>query len=190
MRDERDRAVAAAAELSRRLSGPTVAVGIAEALESLIALLPAPESRFTADERAAFAAGNGDIDARGTHPARGVHSPQAASVHATPEGLVIRFDVRHEGVPGVAHGSFVAGFFDVSLGLVAIEEVGLGVTAELTVQFKKPVPLERDVLYRGRVVRREGRQTWVEGAAVLLDQPTVELATGSIRFVHPKIAAK
>jgi acyl-coenzyme A thioesterase PaaI-like protein len=185
--DERERAVAAAVELNRRLSGPRVSPDLAGMLEVLVAAMPAVASRFTAAERQAFAEGHGDVDARGTHPVRGEHSPTAAQVRTTPDGLVVRFDVRHEGVPGHVHGSFVSGFFDVALGLVAIEQVGLGVTAELSVRFRRPVPLHHDVLYRGTVVRREGRSTFVEGAAVIEDggQET-EAATASIRFVHPK----
>ena len=193
MTGERERAVAAAVELSRRLSEPRLtddlAREVAGMLEVLVAGMPAVASRFTAAEREAFAAGHGDVDARGTHPVRGTHSPTAAQVRAAPDGLVVRFDVRHEGVPGQVHGSFVSGFFDVALGLVAIEQVGPGVTAELSVQFRRPVPIHSDVLYRGAVVRRDGRNTFVEGAAVIEDGGSeTEAATASIRFVHPREA--
>jgi len=183
--DERARAVAAAAELTRRLSAPDVPAGVADRIEAVLADLPAPVSRFTEAERAAFAAGAGDIDARGTHPVRGTSSPVAAPVSVTDAGLVVRFDIRHEGVPGFAHGSFVAGFFDVALGLVAIEQVGLGLTAELTVRFRRPTPLETDVTYTGRVVATADRRTTVEGSA---RAGGVEVATASLQFVHPRPA--
>lgn len=187
MTDEQQRAVVAVAELTRRLSAPTIPAGVADALERAVQLLPPVDSRFTEQERSAFTSGHGDIDARGTHPVRGARSPVAALVRPTEDGLVVRFDVRHEGPPGAVHGSFVAGLFDVALGLVAIEHVGLGLTAELSVQFRRPVPLGQDVLYRGEVVRREGRQTSVEGAAVLDEDRAREFATASIRFVHPTV---
>ena len=183
MVNERERAVGAAAELSRRLSGPEVPAGFADRLEALVAELPEVTSRFTDEERAAFAAGRGDIDARGTHPARGGRSPVAAAVRRIDGGLEVTFDVRHEGPPGAAHGSFVAGFFDVALGLVAIEAVGLGLTSELTVRFRKPTPLGVPVAYTGAVVSRDGRVTVVEGTATAggdLD------AAGRLTFVHPR----
>jgi acyl-coenzyme A thioesterase PaaI-like protein len=187
MSGEPESVVEAARELLRRLSGPDVPAGIADDLRVLLARIPTNDSRFTDVEREAFAHGHGEINARGTHPARGESSPVAAAVRATELGLVVRFDVRHEGVPGYAHGSFVAGFFDVALGLIAIEEVGLGVTAELNVRLLRPTPLNKDVLYRGRVVRTEGRQTYVEGDAVVDGAP---VASASIRFVHPRAASE
>jgi acyl-coenzyme A thioesterase PaaI-like protein len=181
--NERERAVAAAVELARRLSGPDVPVGVADRLEALVAGLPEVTSRFTAAERAAFAEGRGDIDARGSHPARGAHSPVAAAVTRIGGGLEVTFDVRHEGPPGAVHGSFVAGFFDVALGLVAIEEVGLGLTSELTVRFRKPTPLGVPVCYVGHVAERDGRVTVVEGTAAAGD---VEVAAARLTFVHPR----
>ncbi|MCU1485846.1 MAG: hypothetical protein JWN67_2592 [Actinomycetia bacterium] len=183
MVNERERSVAAAGELTRRLSGPDVPTGVADRLEALVAELPEVTSRFTGDERAAFADGRGDIDARGTHPARGAHSPVAAVVARIEGGLEVTFDVRHEGPPGAAHGSFVAGFFDVALGLVAIEEVGLGLTSELTVRFRKPTPLGVPVRYVGRVAERDGRITVVEGTATAGD---TEVAAARLAFVHPR----
>jgi acyl-coenzyme A thioesterase PaaI-like protein len=180
---ERDRAVAAARELGRRLSGPDVPDGVAERLEALVAELPPATSRFTEGERAAFAEGRGDIDARGTHPARGGRSPVAAGVRRIDGGLEVTFDLRHEGPPGVAHGSFVAGFFDVALGLVAIEEAGLGLTSELVVRFRRPTPLDVPVRYTGAVAERDGRVTIVEGTAVAGD---VEVAAARLTFVHPR----
>ena len=181
--DERDRAVAAAAELARRLSGPDVPAGVAERIEALLDELPPVATRFTDGERAAFAEGRGDIDARGTHPARGARSPVAATVGRIDGGLEVTFDVRHEGPPGAAHGSFVAGFFDVALGLVAIEAVGLGLTSELTVHFRRPTPLHVPVRYTGAVASRVERVTVVHGSAVAGD---VEVATARLTFVHPK----
>jgi acyl-coenzyme A thioesterase PaaI-like protein len=175
--DERERAVAAAAELARRLSGPSVPEGVADALEAVVASLPPVQSRYTDDERGAVP----DIDVRGTHPARGASSPVAARVERMEGGLAVTFDVRHEGPPGVAHGSFVAGFFDVALGLVAIEQVGLGLTTHLDVRFRRPTPLGVAVAYTGEVVESDGRTTVVEGRAVAAD---VEVATARLTFRH------
>jgi acyl-coenzyme A thioesterase PaaI-like protein len=180
--NERDRAAAAARELVRRLSGPSVPAGVADALEALVAMLPPAGSRFTPREREAFAAGRGDIDARGTHPARGMASPSSAAVARIDGGLSVTFDVRHEGPPGVAHGSFVAGFFDVALGLVAIDEAGLGLTTRLDVRFRRPTPLGVPVAYTGGIVESDGRTTVVDGRAVAGD---TEVATARLTFRHP-----
>ena len=177
---ERDEAVAAAAELVRRLSAPSVPGGIAGRLRALVDELPPVASRFTDEERAAFDRGAGDIDARGTHPFRGTASPVAAAVRPIEGGMVVRFDVRHEGVPGHAHGSFVAGFFDVALGLVAIQAGGVGLTTQLDVRYLRPTPLDVDVAYVGEVVET-GARTLVRGTARVGDE---DLATAELRFLH------
>lgn len=49
----------------------------------------------------------------------------------------------HEGGAGIAHGGWVAGVMDDLLGHLALAEGRLAVTAVLTVEFLKPVPIER-----------------------------------------------
>jgi len=78
-----------------------------------------------------------------------------------PDGTVLaRFtgQEQHQGYPGRMHGGVVAGIMDetmgraVMVGLESDEEVW-GVTAELNVRFRKPVPLDVELTAVGRITR-------------------------------------
>lgn len=77
----------------------------------------------------------------------------------TPEVLA-RFNGRteHQGYPGRMHGGVITGILDETIGRAVNigegERPGAwGVTAELSVRFRKPVPLGVDLVARGRITR-------------------------------------
>jgi acyl-coenzyme A thioesterase PaaI-like protein len=69
----------------------------------------------------------------------------------------------HEGGPGVAHGGWVAATFDEVTGHVTLLSGRLAVTGALSVSYLKPVPIERPLLARAWVSRKEERRWFVEG---------------------------
>ena len=78
-----------------------------------------------------------------------------------PDGsLLARFTGReeHQGYPGRMHGGVIAGVMDetigraITVGLEPGQEVW-GVTAELNVRFRKPVPLDVELTAVGRITR-------------------------------------
>lgn len=71
--------------------------------------------------------------------------------------------VEHEGGPGVAHGGWIAATFDEVTGHVPLLAGRLAVTGQMTVSYLKPVPIERPLRARARVVRKEERRWLVEG---------------------------
>src|SRR3954452_12527821 len=73
-----------------------------------------------------------------------------------------------EGGPEVAHGGWTAAVLDDCLGHVPLLHRVLSVTAELTVSFVKPVPVERPLEVRARVDRREGSRWYISAEMVLL----------------------
>jgi len=73
-----------------------------------------------------------------------------------------------EGGPDVAHGGWTAAVMDECLGHVGLLHGVLSVTAELSVSFVKPVPVERPVEVRAWVERREGSRWYIRGEMVLL----------------------
>jgi acyl-coenzyme A thioesterase PaaI-like protein len=73
-----------------------------------------------------------------------------------------------EGGPNVAHGGWTAAVLDDCLGHVPLLNKTLSVTAELTVSFVKPVPVERPLRVRAWVERREGSRWYIAGEMVLL----------------------
>ncbi|MGW3106268.1 PaaI family thioesterase [Streptomyces sp. NPDC001100] len=73
-----------------------------------------------------------------------------------------------EGGPNVAHGGWTAAVLDDCLGHLPLLHRVLSVTAELSVSFVKPVPVERPLEVRAWVERREGRRWYIAGEMVLL----------------------
>lgn len=89
---------------------------------------------------------------------------------------------QYEGPPGAAHGGIVAAYLDEILAGAALRATGKSaVTGELTVRYRRPVPIERAIIGRGRLVADHGRYIDVEGE--LVDATTHDkLATGRGRF--------
>ena len=89
---------------------------------------------------------------------------------------------QYEGPPGAAHGGIVAACLDEILAGAVLRGAGRsGVTGELTVRYRQPVPTERPLMGQGRLVADHGRFVDVEGE--LVDPESNEiLATGRGRF--------
>lgn len=85
-----------------------------------------------------------------------------------------------QGYPGRLHGGIATTMLDETIGraLNITDEDAWGVTIELNVRFRKPVPLEHEVRVIGRVTKDGGRI--FEGSGeILLDDGTVAVeATG------------
>ncbi len=69
----------------------------------------------------------------------------------------------HEGGPGVAHGGWVAAVLDELLGQLAAEYAGKVVTANLAIDYRRPVPIDQPLLGRSRWVSRDGRKITIAG---------------------------
>jgi acyl-coenzyme A thioesterase PaaI-like protein len=83
-----------------------------------------------------------------------------------------------EGGPGVAHGGWTASVMDEVLGHVPLNHNQLSVTATITVDFRKPVPIERPLRARAWIDRIEGKKWFISGELVLLPGNSV-LATAT-----------
>ena len=65
-------------------------------------------------------------------------------------------DICHQGYPGRVHGGIVAAMLDETLGrAIWAEQTTWGVTAELTIRYKTPVPLGQTLTVVGRVTARK-----------------------------------
>jgi len=73
------------------------------------------------------------------------------------------FGPAYEGPPGYVHGGFIAAAFDEVLGAAQALAERAGMTATLTVRYRRPVPLERETRFEGRIVRVEGRKILAAG---------------------------
>lgn len=111
-----------------------------------------------------------------------VEDPQDGPEGRRTEGRVT-FDAAYEGPPGHAHGGCVAGVFDELLGR---SQGSAGFTGTLTITYRRPTPLRREIDLRAWVVRVDGRKRWVKGTAVL-DGVTLIEAEGL--FIAPREGA-
>lgn len=76
----------------------------------------------------------------------------------------VTYGAAYEGPPGHVHGGLVAAMFDELLGFA---QLAPGFTAYLHVDYRKPTPLNRELLLRARPTRVEGRKRWVRGTCTL-----------------------
>jgi acyl-coenzyme A thioesterase PaaI-like protein len=72
-----------------------------------------------------------------------------------------------QGGPEVAHGGWTASVLDEALGHLPLVEGVFAVTAELSVRYRKPVPVERPLVARSWVDRREGSRWYIHGELLL-----------------------
>lgn len=68
------------------------------------------------------------------------------------------FGAAYEGPPGYVHGGMVALAFDEVLGIVNIANGCPGMTGTLTVRYRRPTPLYREVAFEAWVEHIEGRR--------------------------------
>jgi len=70
----------------------------------------------------------------------------------------VNFGSAYEGPPGCVHGGWVAAAFDEVLGFANSLTGSPGMTARLTVHYRKPTPLHTDLRFEATVDRIEGRK--------------------------------
>ena len=117
-------------------------------------------------------------------PVSGAASPWGVDLEVTREtdGVTGRCTLRsaHEGAPARAHGGVVAAIFDDLFGFVLHAGDSRAFTGELTVRYLKGTPLHVPLIYRARLVSREGRKLFMEAECFHDD---VKLATAKAVFI-------
>ncbi|MEX5718862.1 PaaI family thioesterase [Geodermatophilus maliterrae] len=129
-------------------------------------------------------------------PVYGPGSPVAPSLVAadTPDGRAtgrVTVGKPHEGPPGLVHGGVVATLLDHVLAR-AVRAAGRGgLTATLTVRYRRPVQLGVPLLLSAEVGETHGRRTTATARLVAEDVPEVVLAEAEGLFVslRPERAA-
>jgi acyl-coenzyme A thioesterase PaaI-like protein len=86
----------------------------------------------------------------------------------------VRFGSAYEGPPGCVHGGFVAAAFDEVLGFVQSLSGSPGMTGTLTVRYRRPTPLHRELRIEAELVRVEGRKIYTAGRLRAGDELTAE----------------
>lgn len=88
---------------------------------------------------------------------------------------------RYQGGGGFAHGGIIAVLLDEAMGKVCRFREVRAVTAELTVEYLKPVSVEQEITVEGRETEHRGRNLFM--TAEVRDAAGVVLAQGRARFV-------
>lgn len=99
----------------------------------------------------------------------------------------VTFGSAYEGPPGSVHGGFVAAAFDEVLGYVQSLSGNPGMTGTLTIRYRQPTPLHRELIFEGEIVRVEGRKIYTEGRVTCDGELTAEAEGIFISVAREKI---
>ncbi len=101
-----------------------------------------------------------------------------------------RLGAEYQGGAGFIHGGIIATVLDEVMGKVCRFRGVRAVTAELTIEYLKPVPVDADLIVEGYETEMTGRNLFMTGE--IRDVSGKVLARGKGRFViiFPKNAAK
>jgi acyl-coenzyme A thioesterase PaaI-like protein len=81
-------------------------------------------------------------------------------------GGTVTFGSAYEGPPGHCHGGLVAAMFDELLGFA---QLSAGFTGRLTVHYRKPTPLHKELTLKAWPERVDGRKRIIKGTCYLGD---------------------
>ena len=98
------------------------------------------------------------------------------------------------GHKGIIHGGFAATMLDEGLARCCMGAMPhkIAVTANLNINYRKPIPSDSFVVLRAETTKLEGRKGWVKGRLESLVKPgdkPVVYAEAEALFVSPKYAA-
>ena len=100
-------------------------------------------------------------------PVSGLGHPVAPPLSVRAEdGKVVgtgSFGMQYEGPPGHVHGGFVAAALDELLGMAQTLSGKSGMTGTLTVRYRRPTPLYKQLRFTAWVDRIEGRKIFTSG---------------------------
>lgn len=102
---------------------------------------------------------------------------------------LVTFGSAYEGPPNSVHGGMVAAAFDELLGMAQSLGGNPGMTGMLTVRYRKPTPLHRELRFEGTLDRVEGRKLFTSGRCYDGDTLTAEAEGLFISVDFSKIAA-
>ncbi len=88
---------------------------------------------------------------------------------------------RYQGGGGFAHGGIIALLLDEAMGKLCRFREVRAVTAELSVEYLKPVSVDKEIIVEGHEARQEGRNLFLVGE--IRNEAGEVLARGHGRFV-------
>jgi acyl-coenzyme A thioesterase PaaI-like protein len=166
----------------------------AELIEEAARVLEGPGRVRSYEGFAESANAGGAPNAHFDHsPVMGMANPIAAPARIESAGertivMHIRFGSAYEGPPGSVHGGVIAATFDELLGMTQSLSEQPGMTGTLTVKYRRPTPLHRDLRFEGTLDRVEGRKNFTIGRCYAGDELTAEAEGLFIRVDFERIA--
>jgi acyl-coenzyme A thioesterase PaaI-like protein len=94
----------------------------------------------------------------------------------------------YEGPPGYAHGAVIAGIFDQILGLANLASGNVGMTGTLTIRYRRPTPLQSELIFVGKTERVSGRKIYVKGTVHAGGTLTAEAEGLFVNLQRPRAA--
>jgi uncharacterized protein (TIGR00369 family) len=95
----------------------------------------------------------------------------------------------HEGPPGAVHGGWVASLLDQLLGHANAAAGAVGMTAELSVRYRRPTPHGVPLTLRARTDAVEGRRVHASGEIVVDGVVTAQASAVFVRASAARLAA-
>jgi acyl-coenzyme A thioesterase PaaI-like protein len=129
-----------------------------------------------------------EVGERWYNPVYGPGNPFAAPLEiiVSADGRVsgrVTLGKPYEGPPGLVHGGFTAMLLDHALARAARSAGHGGLTASLTVNFRRPVPLGLPLAVEGRLESVDGRRATARATLTTADDPGTTLAEGEAQLV-------
>lgn len=95
------------------------------------------------------------------------------------------------GHPGIIHGGLLATLLDEGLARACFPALPnkVGVTASLTINYRKPCPADAFIVLRAETTKAEGRKAWVKGWIELMTEDGSEgerLVEAEALFIEPR----
>jgi acyl-coenzyme A thioesterase PaaI-like protein len=98
----------------------------------------------------------------------------------------VALDRRFEGPPGFVHGGVTALLFDEMLGQAATHLGYWGMTANLAVSYRRPVPLDTELMLTAHLSVVDGRKFTITGTLVMAAEPERVCAEATGLFIEPR----
>jgi acyl-coenzyme A thioesterase PaaI-like protein len=200
-RDRRRDAVGALGAALRELVDAAVRTEVSlEALAAVEVAVREQAARLRAEQRELTqiaAVDDPEVGERWYNPVHGPGSPLAPPLAVTEsaDGRVrgeVTLGKAYEGPPGLVHGGFTATLLDHALARAARSAGHGGLTASLSVRYRRPVPLGTALVVSAELGTTEGRRATATARLTTAADPETVLAEGEAVLValRPERAAE
>lgn len=93
----------------------------------------------------------------------------------------------YQGYPGIAHGGIIATILDETMGraVLGTDPERLMVTGKMEIRYRHSIPLETEIVIRGRILKDRVRIAQAEAQAILPDGTVAVEASGTLVMIPP-----